>query len=109
MNSNFGGGTNNAMEGVVYGAVSAAFVDILANAGVIPAEWMLFFNLVNGLATIGFLMKIPSWGATYLLGWLFGMYIMLQSGLMGIVDVIAYFVIPLLYVGYKIYCFITGN
>ncbi len=109
MNRNFGRGTNNAVQEITGGVVSSLIVNAFATTGMIPAEYMLLINLANGLATVALLASFPYLGATYLFGWFFGMYLMLQSGLMSTVDVIAYIVLPLLYVAYRGYNYVTGN
>jgi hypothetical protein len=38
---------------------------------------------------------MPFWGTVYLVGWLFGLTIMFRAGLVGILELVIYFGVPL--------------
>jgi hypothetical protein len=74
------------VNGLVTSTVSVAFV----SSGLLPPFYVALFNLVNAIGTITLIFTMFYWGFTHLLGWLFALLLLLQSGLIGIFDLIVY-------------------
>jgi hypothetical protein len=88
-------GTKRAIEEIVCGFVTSVIVNVFINSGLLSPSYVLLFGVINVIGLITLIFAMPYWGITYLLGWLFGVIIMLQSGLIGILEVIIYLGIPL--------------
>jgi hypothetical protein len=91
----FESGANRAIGEIIGGFVTSIIVYTLASSGLVPPSYVLLFGLINIFGIIALLLAMPLWGFTYLLGWMFGVYLMLQSGLIGILEAILYIGIPI--------------
>jgi len=100
--NHFTDGMGNALYEIVFGLVFAALIAAFVSAGLIPQTYLLIFFLLNGLATAAFLLFLPLSSFAYLIGWLFGMYMMLQGGILEIWDIILYILPPLAVIASKI-------
>ena len=89
-------GLKRAFEEVIGGFVTSAIVYAIASSGLLSPAYLLLFGLINVIGTVTLVYAMPYWGTTYLIGWLFGVGMLLQSGLIGI-EAILYIGIPLLY------------
>jgi len=87
-------GFARAISEVVGGLIVSVLLSAFVSTGLIPSSYLLMFELVNLALTIGFILALPYWGTGYLFGWLLGLAIMFQSGLVGPLDFVIYFVIP---------------
>jgi hypothetical protein len=59
------------------------------------------FAIVNTIGTIGLVLGMPYWGTVYLLGWMFGMYLLVQSGSIENFYLVIYLGIPLTVLIYR--------
>jgi hypothetical protein len=98
----FGYGVRRAFLEIITGAITALMMDSFAKTGLIPYGYLLFFNLINGLGTALLFFVMPVWATAYLIGWIVGMIIMFNSGLVSIWDMISYFIIPLIVIYYRL-------
>jgi len=89
-------GFARAISEVAGGLIVSVLLSAFASTGLIPSSYLLMFELLNLVLTISFILALPYWGTGYLFGWLFGLAIMSQSGLVGPLDFVLYFVIPLI-------------
>lgn len=89
-------GFARAVSEVVVGFITSALLNALASTEMMPSSYLLPFKLLNLTLTFGFILAVPYWGTGYLLGWLFGLGIMSQSGLVDPLDFVIYFIIPLM-------------
>jgi hypothetical protein len=95
MVAGFGYGLRRAIVEVIGGFVMSTITDAIIGSGAISPEFGLVFGLLNMILTICFVLVVPYWGTVYLVGWLFGLSIMLQTGLLGVLDAVIYFGVPL--------------
>jgi hypothetical protein len=86
-------GLRRAITEVIMGFVTSYIVSALVNSGLILPQYKLLFDLMNILAIISLIYVIPYWGTTYLTGWLIGMMIMIQSGLLDAWEFVIYLLI----------------
>jgi hypothetical protein len=86
---------SRAIGEVIGGYATSFVVDNFLKSGLLPPEYVLLFCVLNMFATAAFILALPYWGTVYLIGWLFGLGIMLQTGLVGVLDAVVYFVAPL--------------
>jgi hypothetical protein len=89
-------GFARAISEVVGGLIVSVLLGAFASTELIPSSYLLMFELLNLVLTISFVLAVPYWGTGYLFGWLFGLAIMSQSGLVGPLDFVVYFAIPLI-------------
>jgi hypothetical protein len=90
-------GFNRAVKEIIGGLVSSVFVEAFVSSGLIPPSFMLLFHLSNAIGTLFLILAMPFWATAYILGWLFGLWVMSESGMVNLFDFLAYF-IPLLLV-----------
>jgi hypothetical protein len=91
----FGYGIDRAIGEIIGGSVTSLIVDVFISSGLLPPAYAVLFSIVNMLGTIAFILAMPYWGTFYLLGWLVGLWIMSQAGMVGILDAAVYFGVPL--------------
>lgn len=90
-------GYERAITEIVIGVFLSIVLNAFIQSGLLDPSWLLYFKILNMLSSIILIMAMPYWGTTYLIGWLFGLYVMWQAGLVGILDLVIYFGIPLLF------------
>ena len=98
-------GYKAAVEGIVLGVVIGAF----ASSGLLPQSTILLVGLINALIISVLVFSTPSWGAPYTLGWLFGSFIFLESGLLGLFEIILYIFLPIIVLVVKFIPWIFGQ
>ncbi len=74
----------------------------------IPTIYLLAIGVANEVATLKLLDNIPRWSLGYLIGWIIGVVIILQSGVIDWSGLIVYFVVPVLVFIYRIYEILSG-
>jgi len=95
-------GMKSAIKEIVAGVVTSVLVDSFIAYGFLPSIYLFLFGLLNTIGAITLIITMPLWGLTYLLGWIFGVIIMIQSGLVGIGEIILYLVVPIIVMIIKI-------
>lgn len=93
--SAFGYGARRAIAEVVGGIVTSSIVIAFINSGLLDPSYTLLFHLLNVVGIVSLILTMPYWGTTYLIGWLFGLWIMSESGLVGILELLVYLGVPL--------------
>ena len=93
-------GYKRAISEIISGIVTTIIINTIINISIqeelLDASWLLYFKLLNMFTLIALIIAMPYWGTTYLVGWLLGLIIMAQAGLVNIFDFIIYFGIPLI-------------
>jgi hypothetical protein len=88
-------GLKRALGEVISGIATSAIVDAFLNSGSLPPASAGLFGIMNMASTVVLLLAMPFWGTVYLVGWMFGLWIMLQTGLLGILEAFVFFGVPL--------------
>jgi hypothetical protein len=88
-------GLKRVLGEVVSGIVTSVVVDAFLGLGLLPPATALLFGFMNMMSTVILVLAMPFWGTVYVVGWLVGLWIMLQAGLIGILDAAIYFGVPL--------------
>jgi len=95
-------GFKRAVSEIIGGMVTGVVLNAFISSGLLQPSQVFMFKIINLLGTITMILAMPYWGTTYLLGWLYGLYVMAKAGLVGIGDFIIYFGIPLCILFYRI-------
>jgi hypothetical protein len=84
MSNDIGRGFREAIEGVVGGIIVSAILGVIPTLPFVPSYYVGIFQLFEVISLVGGILLIfamESWGFGYLIGWLFGMWIMSSAGL----------------------------
>lgn len=103
--SDFGQGLGDAVEELIGGVVIVAFsvaINAISATGLFPGL-MQMFELINIVVLASLLFGYQKAGYAYLIGWIFGMFIMIPSGLLGFWDIVLYVGAPILIIIAKAY------
>ena len=87
-------GIRRAITEVVSGIVTSGILIAFVDSGLLDPFYTFLFNLLNMAGTASLILMMPFWGTTYLLGWMFGLVIMLDCGLVGILELMLYLIVP---------------
>lgn len=87
-------GIKKASAQIIGGIVIAPIINAFATDGLLPINLVV---LINVIGTIVLILSMRSWGFFFAVGWLFGFYIVLSSGLLNSPDIILYIVIPIFF------------
>jgi len=87
-------GYRRAIAEIFGGIVTSALVDALLLSGIITPSLILYIKLLNMISLVTLILAMPYWGTGYLIGWLFGLLLMARSGLVNIIELIIYTIIP---------------
>lgn len=77
-------GFRDAIVGILEGIIVSAVLGIIPLIPSVPSYYLGLVQLIEALLLIGgivVILAMESWGFWYLLGWLFGMWIMSSAGL----------------------------
>lgn len=95
--SAFNNGVERAFGEILIGIISSTF--LLAVLNLVISNQILFIVIyLTGILALVKLM--PRWSTTYLLGWLFGVYIF--SSILDIIQLIIFILAPITIFGYRI-------
>jgi hypothetical protein len=100
--SGFEYGMKRAVIEIINGFVTSIVIDSFISSGLLPYSYVFLFGLLNVISIITLILTMPLWGLTYLLGWIFGVIMMLQSELIGIWEAILYLGAPIVVIALKI-------
>lgn len=89
-------GVRRAFLEIISGLITSAVLIAFVRSGLLDPSYVLLFILLNLVAIISLILVMPYWGTTYLLGWMFALLILFRSGLIGALEFIVYFGVPLL-------------
>ncbi len=87
-------GCERAIREAGIGIVSGILLNAFISSGLIPSSYITLFKLIIILTILSLIMAMPYWGTGYIIGWLLGMLIMAETGLISTFDIIIYTVIP---------------
>lgn len=105
----FDRGFGSAIEEVIGGVIISVFINGISLTGLLPSGYMLMIELINAGALATLLFAFPKAGITYLVGWIFGIWIMIQSGLMGFWDIVLYLIFPIAILGIRAYFWLKNE
>jgi len=104
--NDFGQGLGEAIEEIIGGIVLIVFsvaINAIAATGLLPSGFMQIFELIDIVILASLLFGYQKAGFMYLIGWIFGMFIMIPSGLLGFWDIVLYIGAPILIIAVKAY------
>ena len=88
----FGDGLDHAIEEIIVGIFVSILVSSSVRTGLIPSNFAWVFHLLSIVGTIVFIQKVPYWATTYCVGWLVGVIILANTGLLTIIDILINFI-----------------
>jgi hypothetical protein len=91
----FGYGVRRAVGEIIGGIVTSVLMDAVIGSGLVSSGVAVLFGILSMLEAIVLILAVPYWGTVYLIGWLFGLGILFQTGIVGILDAAVYFGVPL--------------
>jgi len=84
MSDDIQSGFRDAVIGILEGIIVSAVLGIIPKIPLVPSYYVGIIQLIEAVylvAGILVILAMESWGFWYLLGWLFGMWIMSSTGL----------------------------
>ena len=90
--SKFEYGMKRAISEMMAGIITSTILIAFVNSELLNPSFMLLFHLINILSTIALIFAVPFWATNYILRWLFGLWIMFSSQLVGILELLVYLV-----------------
>jgi len=94
-------GLERAFSEIIGGLVTTIIISSFISAGLIPSYFIWLFHLLNIVDMIVLIQKMPYWATSYSVGWLIGVIILTNTGLLTILDILINF-IPLAYLVYRL-------
>lgn len=101
--SSFGDAFGGAVRDILLGVVATIMVNAFVASGLLDESFLFLYYFISGAATLVMILALPRMGYTYLAGSIFAAAILIPSGLIDIVDLLAYLVAPIIIIGWKIY------
>jgi hypothetical protein len=95
-------GAKRAVNEIISGFITSLIIDGFAISGFLTPDFIFLFGLLNVIGVTTLILTMFYWGITYLLGWIFGVWLLLNSRLIGIIDIIIYLGIPIVVLILKI-------
>jgi hypothetical protein len=99
----FGIGIKAAFLEILFGFLTALVLNDLVNTGQLPSYSVILISLIIIIGILGHISNMGSWDILYTLGWLFGSFILFNSGLLEPLDIILYIVFPIVLFIIRIY------
>lgn len=101
-------GARNAIQHVIYGIVITAILNSLITTGLINHWFAILATVFNVGLTVAALFMLGQRSGIYLGGWIIGILILLyggllNTGLIGTIEMTIYIVVPLGFIGLRIY------
>lgn len=66
------------------------------NSGFLGSSWLTLFDLVSVASIFAFMRMMDFWKTPYLIGWIIGVGFLLQTALLGPLEILIYLVVPVL-------------
>ena len=99
-------GLTGAILEIVLGLIPPIILSAFIDGGIVPSYFIWIFYLLSGIISIygivELLKEMSLWGISYIIGWLIGVFLLIDSGLLEPWDFAFYFIAPLAFLGYKI-------
>ena len=89
----FGSGLERAIGEVIGGFITYAFFMSFVESGAISP---FLFALLSIIGILVLIKKMPYWSTAYLIGWVIGLLIFIQSGLIGFIELLILIGMPLI-------------
>jgi len=96
----FEGGFNNALVEMLEGLIPPILISCLASAGLFPFYLVLGFHILSIIGMISLIEEISLRKTSYIVGWLFGVFLLAYTGILPLIDFLIY-LIPIGYLVYK--------
>lgn len=77
-------GFKEAIMGVIGGIIISALLTAIKSSALLPPSYIALIAVLQVISFVGgiiLITQMESWGAGYLIGWLFGIWVMSLSGL----------------------------
>lgn len=94
-------GLERAFSEIIGGLVTTIIISSFISTGLIPSYFIWLFHLLNIVDMIVLIQKMPYWATSYSVGWLIGVIVLTNTGLLTILDILINF-IPLAYLVYRL-------
>jgi len=99
-------GLARAITEIVVGLIPPIVLSAAFNSELFPSVYIWVFYLISGVISLigilDFFKEMSFWGISYIIGWIFGVFLLLDTGLLELTDFLVYFIAPLGYLVYKI-------
>ena len=92
MSDKFGSGLNRAFEEIFGGLLASIILSSFVSTGLIPSYFIWLIHLSSIVNMIVFIQKMPYWATFYSVGWLIGVIILANTGLLTIIDILINFI-----------------
>ena len=103
-------GLRRAVAEGIGGFILSTMINQLHAVGLISDPFYFEILLIMNLANIATVAAMRFWGNGYLLGWMFGGWILSQApNIMGPLEIITYFVVPILIIIWRFWKKLSGN
>lgn len=76
-------GIRDSIQHVIGGVVISAMSNAFIASGLLNSSYALYFGLLNVTMVAVLIIKLPKMGFIYLAGWLIGIELLVQGGLLG--------------------------
>lgn len=86
-------GFNRGISEIAGGMVTMIIVINISSKNIDPSLVMMF-KIVGFLSLIGLIMAMPYWGTFYMLGWIYAIVILYQTGLVNLLELLIYVGFP---------------
>jgi len=103
MPKEFEQGLKEAFGEVIGGIIHSTLLKGFVSSGLLSPSFAFLIQFLGLLGTVGILLTIPSSGIGYVIGWYFGIFLLMDRGLLTIVDLILYLGFPLIGYVLKLY------
>jgi len=86
MSGKFDESISAAISEIVVGLIPPIIISSFIGAGLGDFVWI--FHIASIVGTTVLILEMPHWATTYIIGWLFGIFILVGTGLLVITDIL---------------------
>ena len=101
MSDKFDSGFDRAFSEIVVGLIIPILISIFVSTDLIPSYFIWFFHLLSIIDMISLIKEMSFWATSYIVGWLIGVIILANTGLLTFIDILIY-LIPLVFLVHKL-------
>lgn len=102
-------GLNRAFEEIIGGLIASIIISSVVSTGLIPSYFILLFHLLSIGDMIVLIQKMPYWATSYSLGWLVGVIILANTGLLTNIDIVINLIPLVLFLVYRLLKLLKGK
>jgi len=99
-------GLIGAILEIAVGLIPPIIVTAIINGGIVPSDfiWIIYFisGIISVFGIVELLKEMSFWGISFIIGWLVGIYLLIDTGLLTPWDYVIYLIAPLVFFGYKL-------